>query len=72
MSSDSSARSAPGVYRVHGVDEEAGYLEVKTGLWVEAQWGCYGAWSYGNLAWNGYGGEMCSEDEFDSQARTCR
>ena len=57
---------------MQGVDEEAGYLEVKTGLWVEAQWGCYGAWSYGNLAWNGYGGEMCSEDEFDSQARTCR
>ena len=60
-----------GVYRFRGVSEGDGFVEVGPGILVEVQYGCFSAYSYGIPVWSGYGGEMCTEDEFDPNGRSC-
>ena len=60
-----------GVYRVDNPDEENGYIEVSNGVWVEAGYGCHSTYSYDVFVWNGHGGSLCSEDDFNYQTRDC-
>lgn len=63
-----------GVYRVDVGGEEHGLVEVRVGkqtFWIEESWGCYARYGEDILVWNGYGGEICSEDEYDPDYESC-
>ena len=61
-----------GVYKISYPDEENRYIEILPGVWAEVDFGCYLRYTYEILVWNGYSGEMCSEEDFDSFSTSCK
>lgn len=61
-----------GVYRISFPDEEDGHVEISPGIWAEVDFGCHLRNTYDVLVWNGYNGEMCSEENFDPFSLSCK
>ena len=65
---------SPGRYRISGANEEGGFIKVRLGrreYWIEERYSCYSIYSYDILVWNGYGGQLCSEAEYDPSLGSC-
>ena len=64
----------PGRYRIYDVEDESGFIRMRLGgkeYWIEEWHSCYSTYNYDILVWNGYGGELCSESDYDPMLGNC-